>query len=75
LKGMTHYDCSETFLEVRAGNTQAINLYHKLGYKVTRTVPGYYFDGENASMMSRKLPLQPEEMSLFRESSNIVEEI
>ena len=74
LRGMTHYDCAETFLEVRAGNTNAINLYNKLGYKVTRTVSSYYFDGEDAAMMSRKLPLKPEEMDLFRKSSSTVEQ-
>jgi len=66
MKGMTCYDCGETFLEVRTSNTSAISLYNKLGYKSTRKMAGYYIDGEEASIMSRKLPFKPEECNLSK---------
>jgi len=45
----------ECFLEVRMSNQAAINLYRKLGFEVTRTMPRYYFDGSDAYIMSRPL--------------------
>jgi ribosomal-protein-alanine N-acetyltransferase len=36
-------------------NEEAIALYKKLGFEVTRTVHGYYADGEDAFVMSRDL--------------------
>ncbi|MEM3737158.1 MAG: ribosomal protein S18-alanine N-acetyltransferase [Candidatus Bathyarchaeia archaeon] len=52
LEGMVRYGCRESFLEVRKSNTKAMNLYRKFGYEVTRCIPGYYLDGEDACLMS-----------------------
>jgi len=53
--GMRMYKAKECYLEVRISNTPAINLYKKLGFEVSRTVHGYYADGEDAAVMTRKL--------------------
>ena len=45
----------QCYLEVRITNEPAINLYKKLGFEVTRTIHGYYADGEDAYVMSKKL--------------------
>jgi len=45
----------ETYLEVRVTNTQAIELYKRIGFKVVSTLAGYYKDGESAYTMA--LPL------------------
>ena len=45
----------EVYLEVRVSNSPAINLYHKLGFKIARRVPRYYADGEDAYVMSLQL--------------------
>jgi ribosomal-protein-alanine N-acetyltransferase len=55
IKGMQLYKAKQCFLEVRVTNTPAINLYKKLGFQVTRTLRGYYTDGEDAYVMSREL--------------------
>jgi len=55
VEGMQVYNAKQCFLEVRTTNTEAINLYKKLEFEVTRTVHGYYADGESAYVMSRKL--------------------
>jgi len=52
---MRTYKAKECYLEVRASNTPAINMYKKLGFETSRTVHGYYADGEDAAMMTRKL--------------------
>ncbi|MFH1327941.1 MAG: N-acetyltransferase [Candidatus Bathyarchaeota archaeon] len=49
------YGCSETYLEVRPSNSNAIALYEKLGYSFIKEISSYYFDGENASEMGKKL--------------------
>ena len=54
-EGMRLYNAKQCFLEVRVTNTSAIDMYKKLGFEVTRTIRGYYADGEDAYMMSRKL--------------------
>lgn len=51
----TYYKTRECYLEVRVSNTSAINLYKKMGFEIERTIRGYYSDGENAHIMSRKL--------------------
>ncbi|MCS7145126.1 MAG: ribosomal protein S18-alanine N-acetyltransferase [Nitrososphaerota archaeon] len=48
------YGCDEVYLEVRVTNTQAINLYHSLGFKVTKVAKSYYVDGEDAYVMAIK---------------------
>ncbi|MEM3640333.1 MAG: ribosomal protein S18-alanine N-acetyltransferase [Candidatus Bathyarchaeia archaeon] len=55
MEGMRLYDAKQCFLEVRVTNMPAINLYKKLGFQITRTIHGYYADGEDAYVMSRKL--------------------
>jgi len=54
--GMRQYKAKECYLEVRVSNTPAINLYKKLGFETSRTIHGYYADGEDAVIMTRKLP-------------------
>ncbi len=53
--GMRLYNAKQCFLEVRVTNTPAINLYETLGFEITRTIHGYYSDGESAYVMSKKL--------------------
>lgn len=55
LEGMRGYGAKQCYLEVRVTNDDAIRLYKKMGYEVTRTVRGYYADGENAYVMTKKL--------------------
>jgi ribosomal-protein-alanine N-acetyltransferase len=55
MDGMRLYNAKQCFLEVRVTNTTAISLYKKLGFKITRTIHGYYSDGEDAYLMSREL--------------------
>jgi ribosomal-protein-alanine N-acetyltransferase len=55
MEGMRLHNAKQCFLEVRMTNTAAVNLYKKLGFQVTRTIYGYYADGEDAYVMSRKL--------------------
>jgi ribosomal-protein-alanine N-acetyltransferase len=55
LEGMRLYNAKQAFLEVRVSNMPAISLYKKLGFKVTRTIHGYYSDGEDAYVMSKEL--------------------
>ena len=54
-EAMRLYNAKQCFLEVRLTNTPAINMYKELGFEVTRTIRGYYADGEDAYVMSRKL--------------------
>jgi ribosomal-protein-alanine N-acetyltransferase len=55
LEGMRYYKAKQGFLEVRVTNEAAISLYKKLGFEVTRTLNGYYSDGEDAYVMTKKL--------------------
>ncbi len=55
LEGMRLYNAKQAFLEVRISNMPAISLYKKLGFRVTRTIQGYYSDGEDAYVMNREL--------------------
>jgi ribosomal-protein-alanine N-acetyltransferase len=55
LEGMQSYKAKQCYLEVRVTNEPGVNLYKKLGFEVTRTAHGYYSDGENAYVMSKKL--------------------
>jgi ribosomal-protein-alanine N-acetyltransferase len=59
MEGMRAYKAKECYLEVRVSNTPAVNLYKKLGFKIMRTLRGYYADGEDAYVMNKKL--QPKE--------------
>jgi len=55
MDGMRYYKAKQCYLEVRVTNTGGIALYKKLGFDVSRTVHGYYSDGEDAYVMSKKL--------------------
>src|SRR3990170_6139818 len=55
LEGMQNYKAKQCYLEVRVTNDAGVNLYKKLGFDVSRTVHGYYSDGEDAYVMSKKL--------------------
>ncbi len=47
--------CKEVFLEVRVGNTSAIQMYNSLGYGTSQRLYSYYRDGEDALLMSKEL--------------------
>jgi ribosomal-protein-alanine N-acetyltransferase len=55
LQGMEYYKAKQGFLEVRVTNDAAITLYKKLGFEITRTINGYYSDGEDAYVMTKRL--------------------
>jgi ribosomal-protein-alanine N-acetyltransferase len=55
IEGMRYYKAKQCYLEVRVTNEAGIALYKKLGFDVSRTVHGYYSDGEDAYVMSKKL--------------------
>jgi len=55
MEGMTFYKAKQCYLEVRVTNDPGVQLYKKLGFEVNRTVHGYYSDGEDAYVMSKKL--------------------
>ena len=55
LEGMRKYGAKQCYLEVRVTNEEAVGLYKKLSFEVTRTVHGYYADGEDAYVMSKRL--------------------
>jgi ribosomal-protein-alanine N-acetyltransferase len=54
-EAVTVKGCREVFLEVRASNTPAIDLYKKLGYSTSQRLYSYYRDGEDAFLMSKGL--------------------
>jgi ribosomal-protein-alanine N-acetyltransferase len=56
-QAMVDYNAKECYLEVRTSNMPAVGLYKKLGFETARTLRNYYADGENAFLMSRKLPI------------------
>jgi [ribosomal protein S18]-alanine N-acetyltransferase len=55
IDGMRYYRAKQCYLEVRVTNGPGIALYKKLGFDVTRTIHGYYSDGEDAYVMTKKL--------------------
>jgi ribosomal-protein-alanine N-acetyltransferase len=55
MEGMRKYGAKQCYLEVRVTNEEAISLYKKLGLEVSRSIRGYYADGEDAYVMSKKL--------------------
>jgi [ribosomal protein S18]-alanine N-acetyltransferase len=56
IEGMEYYKAKQCFLEVRVTNDIAISLYKKLGFEITRTIKGYYSDGEDAYVMTKRVP-------------------
>jgi ribosomal-protein-alanine N-acetyltransferase len=55
LKAMGNYGAAEFVLEVRESNIPAIDLYKKLGFENSKVLKGYYSDGEDAYLMSKRL--------------------
>jgi len=55
MDGMRYYKAKQCYLEVRVTNAAGVALYKKLGFEVSRTSNGYYSDGEDAYVMSKKL--------------------
>jgi len=55
IDGMRHYKAKQCYLEVRVTNEAGIKLYKKLGFEISRTLNGYYSDGEAAYVMTKKL--------------------
>jgi ribosomal-protein-alanine N-acetyltransferase len=55
MDGMRSYKAKQCYLEVRVTNDAGVRLYKKLSFDVTRTVHGYYSDGEDAYVMTKKL--------------------
>ena len=55
VKGMRHYKAKLCYLEVRVTNEPGVALYKKLSFEVSRTLKGYYSDGEDAYVMTKKL--------------------
>jgi ribosomal-protein-alanine N-acetyltransferase len=55
MEGMRHYKAKLAYLEVRVTNDPGVALYRKLGFEVSRTLHGYYSDGEDAYVMTKKL--------------------
>ena len=55
IEGMQGYKAKQIYLEVRVTNDAGIGLYKKMGFDISRTVNGYYSDGEAAYVMSKKL--------------------
>jgi ribosomal-protein-alanine N-acetyltransferase len=53
--GRDSYGTTEGYLEVRASNKPAINLYKKLGFDQVKRNFGYYMDGEDAWVMATNL--------------------
>ncbi len=55
MEGMQFYKAKQCYLEVRVTNEAGVKLYTKLGFEVSRNVHGYYSDGEDAYVMSKRL--------------------
>ncbi len=52
---LTLFEVKQNYLEVNINNHKAINLYKKLGYKEINIRKNYYFNKEDALIMSIKL--------------------
>ena len=52
---MVEKAATESYLEVRVTNSEAIALYGRLGYTTTSRLEAYYKDGEAALVMATKL--------------------
>jgi ribosomal-protein-alanine N-acetyltransferase len=46
---------TECYLEVRVSNSEAINLYQRLGYRATGRLEAYYKDGEASLVMAKPI--------------------
>ncbi len=48
--------CTEVYLETAVDNEPALKLYHKHGYRILRTLPGYYHaSGLDAFLLGKEL--------------------
>jgi ribosomal-protein-alanine N-acetyltransferase len=54
-EAMVEKTATESYLEVRVTNVEAIALYQRLGYSVSSRVEAYYKDGEAALVMATKI--------------------
>ncbi len=54
-EAMSQKAATESYLEVRVTNSEAIALYQKLGYAVSSRLEAYYKDGEAALVMAAKI--------------------
>jgi ribosomal protein S18 acetylase RimI-like enzyme len=50
--------CRRMCLEVRASNTIARNFYASLGFVYSSRIKRYYTDGEDALLLTARLPLK-----------------
>ncbi len=55
IEGMRFYKAKQCYLEVRVTNDAGIKLYRKLDFEISKTIGGYYSDGEDAYVMTKKL--------------------
>lgn len=55
LSALSAHNADECYLEVRTNNLAAINLYKRMSFEITRTIPHYYFDGFDAYVMTKLL--------------------
>lgn len=55
MENMKLYKAKQCYLEVRKSNIPAIDLYKNLGFKISRTIRGYYADGEDAYLMTKEI--------------------
>ncbi len=55
IEAMKEYGAEEVILEVRVSNEPAMRLYTKMGFTIVKTIKGYYHDGEDAYLMSKRL--------------------
>jgi len=54
-EAMAEKTATESYLEVRVTNKEAIALYQRLGYVVSSRLEAYYRDGEAALVMATKI--------------------
>lgn len=53
---LRQHRCTEVYLETAVDNDPALKLYHKHGYRILRTLPGYYHaTGLDAFLMGKEL--------------------
>ena len=55
MENMKLYKAKQCYLEVRKSNNPAISLYKNLSFKISRTIRGYYADGEDAYLMTKEI--------------------
>jgi [ribosomal protein S18]-alanine N-acetyltransferase len=52
INGVLSRKSDEIYLEVRISNTQAIQMYQRLGFQIKSRLRSYYRDGEDAYLMA-----------------------